>query len=640
MIIATAGHVDHGKTLLIKSLTGVDTDRLPEEKERGLTIDLGFAYHDVGDGQIMGFVDVPGHERFIRNMLAGVAGIDFALLIVAADDGPMPQTLEHLAILNFLGIRHGAIALTKIDRVDANRLTEVENQIAAVLAGTLLEDAPVFRVSAISGDGMDALRDHLETTAKSMAARGTNGHFRLAVDRSFTVTGAGLIATGTVFSGQIKVGDHLTVSPSGLEVRVRGIHAQNQASENGVAGQRCAVNIVGQDIRKSQIHRGDWLLSPASHAPTDRLDALVQVAASETKALRHWTPGHMHVGADDVTCRIAVLEGGSIAPGESGLVQIVLDAPIGTLRGDRLILRDQSARRTIAGGEVIDPFSPKRGRAKPERLAHLAAMSKPTPTEALAELLDVSPEGVDLNQFARAWNFTKPEANDVWAELKFEQLKSASSAWGLSPDHWKLLTSSVLDVVDETHAGTPHLLGPGEDDLAKLLPRRYPLDVTRAALQSLLSAEALSRRGTVFHRPDHKAQPTDDDLAIWRRAEPLLIEGGRRPPRVRELAETLDIELAELEGFLGRATQFGWLFKVAGNRYYPPAAAKELALLVEQLAAEDHEGFLTATAYKDLSGIGRNVSINVLEFFNKVGFTQRIGNSHRIVRSINDVFGD
>jgi len=639
MIIATAGHVDHGKTLLIKALTGVDTDRLPEEKARGLTIDLGFAYHEVDGSEVLGFVDVPGHERFIRNMLAGVAGIDFALLIVAADDGPMPQTREHLAILNFLGIGHGAVALTKTDRVDADRLAEVENQIVSLLAPTSLKGSPVFPVSALSGDGVDALRDHLETTARATANRTVRGHFRLAVDRSFTIDGAGLIATGTVFSGAVRIGDQLIVSPSGLAVRVRGIHAQNRAAEIGRAGQRCALNISGADIRKSQIHRGDWLLAAPAHAPTDRLDARIEVSADEAKALRHWTSAHLHVGADDVTCRIAVLEGRGIAPGDSALVQLVLDAPIGALRGDRLILRDQSARRTIAGGAVIDPFSPKRGRAKPDRLAVLAGMAQASPEAALAALLETCTTGVDLGPFAVAWNLTADEAGALYQSIDFEHLTMASGDWGLAPHHWQELCTSVRGIVDQAHADTPHLLGVSDEDIARRLPHRYALEIVRAALQALLKDGELKRQGPIFHRPGHQAQPTAEDLALWARVEPLLTAGGRRPPRVRELAEALDHDLAALESFLGRAVLLGWLFKVAANRYYPPAAVRELAGLVEKLAGADDDGMVTAARYKDASGIGRNVTVNVLEFFNKVGLTQRTGNNHRLIRTTEDIFG-
>ncbi len=251
MIIATAGHIDHGKTVLVKALTGVDTDRLPEEKRRGVSIDLGFAYDTFGDGTRVGFIDVPGHERFVRNMLAGVTGIDFALLVVAADDGPMPQTVEHLAILDLLGVTAGAVALTKIDRVSAERVAEVRGQIETILARTGLAGIPVFPVSGMTGEGIPALRQHLAEAAAAHAERSRPGHFRLAVDRCFTLTGAGVVVTGTVFSGSVAVGDRLMLSPRGLAVRVRAIHAQNQQAERGAFGDRCAINITGSGATSS-----------------------------------------------------------------------------------------------------------------------------------------------------------------------------------------------------------------------------------------------------------------------------------------------------------------------------------------------------------------------------------------------------
>ena len=350
MIIATAGHIDHGKTALVKALTGIDTDRLPEEKKRGMSIDLGFAYHPLSSGQVLGFVDVPGHERFIRNMLAGVTGIDYALLIVAADDGPMPQTEEHLAILDLLGVRDGVIALTKIDRVDAARLEEVTTEIEVLIAGSGLEGADIMPVSAINGTGVDDLRVHLETMTDLIGDREGEGHFRLAIDRCFSVQGAGLVVTGGVFSGKVNVGDHLTLSPQGIDVRVRGIHAQNKESEAGVSGQRCALNITGADLKSTEVHRGGWLVANDIHAPVARFDARLRVLKSEARPLRHWTPVHVHLGAAELPGRIAVLGEKSIAPGSSGLVQVVLDRRIGVLKGDGFILRDQSAQRTIAGG--------------------------------------------------------------------------------------------------------------------------------------------------------------------------------------------------------------------------------------------------------------------------------------------------
>ena len=249
MIIATAGHIDHGKTALVHALTGIDTDRLPEEKQRGMSIDLGFAYQPLDSGRVMGFVDVPGHERFIRNMLAGVTGIQSAMLIVAADDGPMPQTKEHLSILDLLGVSDGVIALTKIDRVETNRLKEVEDEIKTMVAGTCLNNADIMPVSAIDGSGIEDLRDHLEAMTDLLEKRKGNGYFRLSIDRCFTIQGAGLVVTGAVFSGKVKVGDVLTLSPDGTEVRVRGIHSQNRKSETGIAGERCAINITGANLK-------------------------------------------------------------------------------------------------------------------------------------------------------------------------------------------------------------------------------------------------------------------------------------------------------------------------------------------------------------------------------------------------------
>ena len=331
MIIATAGHVDHGKTLLVKALTGVDTDRLPEEKKRGMTIDLGFAYLPVEAGETIGFIDVPGHERFVHNMLAGVAGIDFALFIIAADDGPMPQTREHLAILDLLGIKKGAVALTKIDRVTVSRAEDVRNEIANLFAATTLASSPVFPVSAITGQGVEDLKAHLLAEARDCRPKTTAGNFRLAVDRSFSISGAGLVVTGTAFSGSLSVGDPVRMLDAGLTLRARMIHAQNTASQTGKAGQRCAINLAGPELKPERIERGDWVVTGDVPAPIQKFDARLRVLQSELRPLAHWTPVHVHLGAADVTGRVAVLESSSIAPGASGLVQIVLDRPIGAL---------------------------------------------------------------------------------------------------------------------------------------------------------------------------------------------------------------------------------------------------------------------------------------------------------------------
>ena len=394
MIIGTAGHVDHGKTALVKALTGVDADRLAEEKRRGITIDLGYAY--AGD---LGFIDVPGHERFVHTMLAGATGIDTALLVVALPEGIRPQTREHLQILSLLGIEQGVVALTKAD-LAADRVPEVTAAMRALLADTKLRDASIVPVSAVSGEGVDALR--AELLASSVRDRDAAGYPRLAVDRAFTLPGAGLIVTGTLVAGRIAVDDRLVLSPSGLEVRVRGLHAQNRQAAEAHAGQRVALNITGPRLSKDAVTRGDWVLHPDIHAPTAELDARITLLPDTPRAMRPDTWVHLHLAAAHVMARVSLLDRERLEPGETALVRLTLQQPIGTLARDRIVLRDTGATSTIGGGLVLDPFPPRRGRRTAMRLAQLAALEAADAAEALRERLAVAPGWTDAASFMRA----------------------------------------------------------------------------------------------------------------------------------------------------------------------------------------------------------------------------------------------
>src|SRR5579862_5193778 len=367
MIVGTAGHIDHGKTSLVRALTGVDTDRLKEEKARGISIELGFAYTPLSNGDVLGFVDVPGHERLVHTMAAGACGIDFALLVVAADDGVMPQTREHLAILGLLGVTRGAVALTKIDRVDARRRSDAEREAQAALGTTALSKAPLFAIdaTATADPGLAALRQHLAQAATATAERADDRLFRLAIDRVFTLAGHGTVVTGTVFSGSVRSGDTLALMPARLPVRVRSIHAQNQPAELGRAGQRCALNLAG--IEKSAIARGDWLAEPRLLAPSIRLDVRLTLLAESAARLEAWTPVHVHLGTEHRLAHAVPLEQAQLCAGDSGRVQLVFEAPLCALPGDRLIVRDARARHTIGGGLVLDPAAPARRRRSPER---------------------------------------------------------------------------------------------------------------------------------------------------------------------------------------------------------------------------------------------------------------------------------
>ena len=641
MLIATAGHVDHGKTVLVKALTGIDTDRLPEEKARGLSIDLGFAYHTRSDGAVLGFVDVPGHERFIRNMLAGVAAIDHALLIVAADDGPMPQTREHLAILDLLGVDTGAVVVTKADLVDDARIAEVAARVRTLVEGTCLGDAPVFPVSAASGIGMDALVEHLDGLVAAHRAAGESGtgsRFRLAVDRCFSVHGAGLVVTGAVFAGEVAVGDRLVLAPAGVGVRVRGIHAQSRPAERGTLGERCALNLAGTELGRTDVRRGDWLCGEPAPGVSHRFDAELRVLESEGRAFGHWTPVHVHAGAASFTGRVAVLEGRSIAAGSEGLVQVVVDQPFVGVRGDRFILRDQSARRTVGGGTVLDPAGAMRGRARPERIAALKAMGKRDAGTALEALLASSANGVDLDHFADAWNLRPEEAQGLFGRAGIESLAlPRGRTAGFARGDWNALEAELLAAVRRAHQESPERAGAESAELANAAGRSR--EVAAAAIGRLVRDGRLVREGRYLRAPDHQPRLSPRDAALWAKVSHHLGEEAVKPPVLTELAGTLGVDRQFLSLFLGRSAGRGLLVKVAPNRFYHPAALRRLAEIAERLAAKADDGRFDARTFRDTSGIGRNLTIQVLEYFDAAGLTRRIGDQRIVARRAEDLFG-
>lgn len=629
MIIGTAGHIDHGKTALVRALTGVDTDRLPEEKARGITIDLGYAYQPIASGEILGFVDVPGHERLVHTMIAGATGIDFVLLVVAADDGPMPQTREHLQVLDLLGLGHGAVALTKIDRVSAERVAEVTTAIRNLLADTPLADSPLFAVSALTGAGIAELRQFLQNVATLHAPRSSTARFRLAVDRCFTLTGIGTVVTGTAHSGTVKVGDHLLIAPSGREVRVRAIHAQNQPVDCGLAGQRCALNLTGPAVERQAIHRGDEIIDPALHFPTSRLDVELRVLSTEAQPLRHWLPVHCHVGANDITGRLAVLEGDAIAPGATGLAQLILDQPLTALHGDRFIVRDQSAQRTLGGGRILDIAPPTRGRRKPQRLALLHAFSQTEPLAAIRAALTVTEHGLDLGLLSRHWNLEPAQEVALTGLPDLKVAPGPNGAVLFAPDRWQALRERVLATLTDEHARFPERLGPDRERLRRIAAPTLSRPVFAALLDDLTAQRQLVRTGPWMHLPEHQVQLAPDDALLWRdRIAPLLRNQPFNPPRVRDLARQLSLEEERIRRLLKQLSGMGEVFQVAHDHFFIRDAVAELAAIVRDLA--DHDGQARAAAFRDRIGGGRKVAIHILEFFDRLGYSHRVGDGHRV----------
>jgi selenocysteine-specific elongation factor len=641
MILATAGHIDHGKTALVRALTGVDADRLPEEKRRGLTIDLGFAYTSLPDGTELGFVDVPGHERFLPNMLAGILSIDRVLLIVAADDGPRPQTLEHLDVLELIGVAEVTGVVTKIDRVPAGRLEEVEADIAVLLDEAGYGGSAIYRVSSITGEGIAALAEHLRDSARAAdavrAARPAAGLFRLPIDRAFSLPGIGLIVTGTVAAGAVATGDRLCLSPRGIEVRVRGIHAHNRPIDQARAGERCALNLAGNFPDGADPRRGDWIIDPALHKPVSRVDLAIAVSRHAPAPLRDGLPVHFHLGTEDAIGRVAVLGARSIAPGESGFVQVDIEHPIGALWGDRAIIRDHAARHTLAGGRVLDPGPPRRGRARPDRLAALAALAAPDPGDALEGLIEAAGL-VALAPFALARNLPLGEVESLADAGAFHRFGTGAAAIAVSPHRLEQLGDGIAAVLAEWHRVQPDALGPARGALFARLRGQAPEAALDAALAMLIEAGRAVRDGAVLRLPTHQPRLTREDERLWERVRPLLAIDDLRPPRVRELAAALGIEPEPLTRFLRRVERFGRVAPVAANRFFLPETIGRLAGLAAALGEQSAEQSFTAAAFKDRSGIGRNLTIEVLEYLDAIGVTRRVGDARIVVRRPADLF--
>ncbi|MFH7827227.1 selenocysteine-specific translation elongation factor [Kluyvera chengduensis] len=603
MIIATAGHVDHGKTTLLQAITGINADRLPEEKSRGMTIDLGYAYWPQPDGRVLGFIDVPGHEKFLSNMLAGVGGIDHALLVVACDDGVMAQTREHLAILQLTGNPTLTVALTKVDRVDAARIDDVRHEVADVLREYGFEQATLFETAATENRGIDELRDHLrQLTAR---AHPENQRFRLAIDRAFTVKGAGLVVTGTALSGDVRVGDTLWLTGMDTPMRVRGLHAQNQPVDQAHGGQRIALNIAGA-AQKEDLNRGDWLLSEAPPAPSER----VIVELQSHVPLTQWQPLHIHHAASHITGRVSLLE--------DNLAELVLDAPLWLADNDRLVLRDISAKVTLAGARVVTLNSPRRGKRKPEYLAWIAALALAT-EDAQALAVHLTRDAVNLRDFAWARQLSPQGLEKLIAQPGFilagDSLLDAPLA-----ARWQRKLMDALALYHEQHKDEP---GPGRERLRRIaLPMEDEALVLTLIEQMRESGVIASHHGWL-HLPDHKAGFTDGQQAVWQKAAPLF---GDEPWWVRDLATQTGTDENTMRSVLRLAAQQGMITAIVKDRYYRNDRIVTFASMIRELDQE--KGSTCAADFRDKLNVGRKLAIQILEYFNRIGFTRRRGNDH------------
>ncbi len=631
LILGTAGHIDHGKTSLVRALTGIDTDRLKEEKARGITIELGFAHLDLPGGIRFGIVDVPGHERFVRTMVAGVGGMDMVMLVIAADEGVMPQTREHLDILRLLGVKNGLVALTKADMVDPDWLALVTEEVREFTAGSFLEQAPIVAVSSRSGEGLDELRRQLARLAEDAAEKRREGYFRLPVDRVFTVAGFGTVVTGTLLSGEIRVGDELELLPSGREGKVRGIQAHGAKVEKGLAGQRLAVNLQGIDL--DQVRRGDVAAPRGVFRATRAVDARLDYLASAPRQLKHRATLRLHSATYEVPAQVILLDRDTLQPGESAHVQLRLKAPALLLSGDSYILRISSPATTVGGGVVLDPFPPRRRRRSSEALRLLEALGGDEHQAVISLIISQSLlSGVTFEEILLRCGIPRKAADAALSALlasgEAQQMTREPRIF-LAREAVETLKRGMLEELAAYLAANPLKEGMGKEELKTRLPKRSDQRFFTPLLASLERDGHVVPDREIVRPAGQAARKAAPDDGLGGGIAAFLREKGIEPPTVKEVMERFRCDEKTVRDNLALLTRAGQVVRISADLFY---GAEALDGLREKLLTRLREkGEITPPEYRDLTGLSRKFLIPLLEHFDSEKVTIRVGDK-RVLR--------
>ena len=631
MIVATAGHVDHGKTSLVRQLTGVNTDRLEEEQRRGMTIALGFAYRKTASGHSIGFIDVPGHRRFINTMISGIRGVDLGMLVVDANEGLMPQTLEHVRVMDLLGVRDTLAVITKTDRVAPAQVHALDSTLRS-----LLPAAPVFPVSNLTGAGIAELQAELEARATASRARAVRGHFRLSVDRAFVLKGTGLIVTGTAIAGRVAVGDSLRLytaksGSAGIKVRVRGIHAQDEAAATGQAGQRCALNLTG-DVSRDDIERGD-MLADARCVPGLRFDARLRLLDDLPFPLKHLQPVKLYLGARRLSARVYFLDAGPPPTdvGRERLVQFILKEALQVCWGDRFLIQDDSESVILGGGTVLSPHAPQWHKRHPPRLARLRAMYREEPAEILRAWLEAEGPPVDLNEFKAALNLRDVELDALLALPGLAErvrVGQADGDWLLMREDWAAHRAGLYQQVADWHEAHPMDAGMPRARLLQAPGGTLPAAFAAATLEALLQEKRLQPDGGQVRCANHRRVVSPLVEAAWLRLQTFLTRGGFRIPLLSEIERELRLDRKLQAEVVATALKAGNLRQISPKRVCLPAVLHRLAAEINRLAARQ-ESFTVIEAKTHLD-LGRDLTIEILEYFDSIRFTERQGNGRRV----------
>lgn len=631
LILGTAGHIDHGKTSLVKALTGIDTDRLKEEKERGITIELGFAHMELPGGIVLGIVDVPGHERFVRTMAAGVGGMDMVMLVIAADEGVMPQTREHLEICGLLGVKRGLVALTKCDMVDNDWRELVTEEIREYLAGSFLDGAPVVPVSSRILEGLENLKEALVDLAADAEEKPFEGPFRLPVDRVFTVQGFGTVVTGTLLSGSIRVGDEVEILPSGIHSRVRTLQAHGKKEDAVSAGQRLAINLQG--VEHTSLSRGDVVVPRGVFRTTHAVDARLYCLPSAPREMRHRAVLRLHSATYEVPAQIILLEGDSLAPGESRMAQLRLKKPVLLLPGDLFIVRSYSPQTTVGGGMVLDPAPPRRRRRSAEALELLEKLLGDDDSEKVRLLIRESLlSGITSDEIAIRGGLPARRVETALSGLLSQgtvvQVVREPRVF-LSRESFESLKTSLFEALVGFLVENPLKDGIGKEELRSRLPRRSDPRFFGPALAALERDGKAQVERELVKRPGHKAAAQTDRVALQTKIEQALLKGGFEPPTIKELCDSLRCGEKEMLDYLNLLAREGRAAKVKVDLFYSPPHLREIR---ERLVARlKDKGEITPPEFRELTGLSRKYMIPLLEYFDQEKVTMRVGDK-RVLR--------
>lgn len=630
VILGTAGHIDHGKTSLVKALTGTDTDRLKEEKQRGITIELGFAYFDLPNGRRLGIVDVPGHERFIKNMVAGATGIDLVAMIIAADEGIMPQTREHMDICTLLGIQHGLVVITKTDMVEAEWLELVQEEVNDFTQDTFLQDAPVVAVSAVSREGIDALVTTLDELTRSLPLRSAAGLFRLPVDRVFSMKGFGTVITGTLISGSVRVGDTVMLYPSRVTSKVRGIQVQNESVLQAEAGMRTAINFQG--LEKEIVNRGDVLSVPDALIPGYMLDLHLQYLAGASRPLKNRTRVRFHAGTCEVMGNLMLIGGDELLPGQHTVAQLRLETPVSVVRGDRFVLRSYSPVHTIAGGFVLNPVAPKHKRLKPEVVERLNALVNPEPQAMISSMAEQAGHaGVKFAELRIMTNLPDKPLDRYLQELltrrELLQIDKESRLY-VHVSTFGALVSEALGFLTRYHQTWPLKSGMSREELKSKLPPNIKPRLFNLIIAHMVKEGELVLEEDVARLASHKVSLGIDQTWIRQKMLDVYQQSGLQPPYFKELCKTLEIDATHTRDVLMLLVNEGRLIKTKDDLFFSADAVADLKdKLVAYLRERDE---INTGDFKDLTGASRKYAIPLIEYFDSRNVTIRIGDTRKL----------